>query len=341
MQEASTRISTTNFAYLILRVGSHLGYRGKRSGPLAMAMRKASREHGIHTWMSNVQAGMMADNTLRTFFVLNGQSAVDDLAHEIAESIIFATELFYGPLIEAGEDNLTLRLPLAACSTQRRNLKVRDLVEAAVAEQAIPTWRGILTGEIGNCKFIPDEYLAVGWVLSPYVRQNARIHDALSFYSASVRRFYPPPSIVEEACAVGIDLGRPNRSILASAEGAFQDAYKAIEAVIGDPPSADEKLAQRLESAGLHANEEVGLVNKRPLLTAIRELNRTRDQRAAHGSTPRRGLSVLEVLECQKCAQLVLQAALDHITRYKVIEHYFTWQSRHPHRKRQRAGING
>jgi hypothetical protein len=102
-----------------------------------------------------------------------------------------------------------------------------------------------------------------------------------------------------------------NRSILAEGETAFQNAYKAIESVVGDPPKDDIKFEKRLSKIGLLAAEKIGYKRKRTLLESIREFEIIRNKRVAHGSTPSRGLTVLEVLECQACAKHIIEAALD------------------------------
>ena len=52
---------------------------------------------------------------------------------------------------------------------------------------------------------------------------------------------YPSPSQIEEAINCDVPIAT-NRSILAEGETAFQNAYKAIESVVGDPPKNDTKF---------------------------------------------------------------------------------------------------
>jgi hypothetical protein len=91
-------------------------------------------------------------------------------------------------------------------------------------------------------------------------------------------------------------------------ENALQDNFKAVEAIIGDPPKNDEKFFGKIKSFGIDPNMIFGLEDK-PIHQVIRDMNDARDKKAAHGSTQNRAITVGELLVFQNCARfMVLQA---------------------------------
>jgi hypothetical protein len=102
-----------------------------------------------------------------------------------------------------------------------------------------------------------------------------------------------------------------NSRVQATWETALQNAFKAIEAIIGDPPKDDRKFDQLLRSIGLDPYEEVGFGENRSLREEIRFMNIARDKKAAHGSTLNRRLTVGEIHKYQACAGYVCQAAIE------------------------------
>jgi hypothetical protein len=108
-------------------------------------------------------------------------------------------------------------------------------------------------------------------------------------------------------------VNQPTRDELPRLEAAFQDAYKAIEAIVGDPSKDARKFQLQLSAAGLSRASEVGVFTKRQLSAAIRALNDTRDRRVAHGSSPRsNSIDLREVIDAQACAEFVLVRSLRH-----------------------------
>ena len=51
-----------------------------------------------------------------------------------------------------------------------------------------------------------------------------------------------------------------------------------------------------------------GLADK-PIYQVIRDMNDARDKKAAHGSTPNRNITEVELLEYQNCARLIVLGA--------------------------------
>jgi hypothetical protein len=94
-------------------------------------------------------------------------------------------------------------------------------------------------------------------------------------------------------------------------EDALQNAFKAIEAVMGDPPKNDRKFSDKLVAIGIDPLEQVGYEEKKPISTVIRAMNEARDKKSAHGSTRRRTIGQAELLDFQTCSREVVLAAIE------------------------------
>jgi hypothetical protein len=85
------------------------------------------------------------------------------------------------------------------------------------------------------------------------------------------------------------------------------DAYKAIEAIIGDPRKDNRRFRAQLEAAGLDPDVAVGHRTRRPLIDEIRAFNQIRDTRAGHGTRPRKTpITTEELAAVQQCASYVI-----------------------------------
>jgi hypothetical protein len=321
------------FAYLVLRAGPYNLPR-RANGPVEGGMKAASSALRIEAWTSSIEnrngEGIVGNS--RMFFALKDRVADDAAAHRIAESVILVFELFHGPLLVAHEVEVTLRLPFNACTPKRKILIQEDLVKAALGKKTTEIWSSMLSSEIMTCSFVSDVAFGLAWALTPKVLEFQWLHDALAFYSASIRRFFvwdvDIPNFFENDPILGA-----KRTELALAEGAFQDAYKSIEAVVGDPGNFGDRFLSRLEARGISHGELVGFENKRSVLETIRVLNEIRDKRSAHGGTPQRGISILDVSECQRCAEFVIQSSLDFISGGAIMDKWLNWYNANPPRE--------
>jgi hypothetical protein len=94
-------------------------------------------------------------------------------------------------------------------------------------------------------------------------------------------------------------------------EDALHNSFKAVEAIIGDPPKDDRRLSEKLKKIGINFDEPVGYRVKEPIGTVIRSMSAARDKKSAHGNTRHRSITPAELLEFQACAHLVVVAALE------------------------------
>jgi hypothetical protein len=157
---------------------------------------------------------------------------------------------------------------------------------------------------------IPDDVVALAIKAVPTLLRHPQIRLATAFFSHSQHDFYVYPGQLGEAIYDGDWF--PNRiTELARWESAYQNSYKSVEAIIGDPPRDTQRFRARLIEVGLDPDEEVGYRKKQSIATVIREMNRIRDSRAAHGSTSSRGIHLNQMVEFQECSRYIIQAILE------------------------------
>lgn len=143
---------------------------------------------------------------------------------------------------------------------------------------------------------------------------SAPLVSAILYYKASTAEFAFLGDGVGWAMS---DEGRePETRLLerTQMEQAFQNAYKAFEALVGGEPGRDDRrLRQRLRDMGVDPDAPIGpRSHPEPLLTVLRRVGETRDARAAHGgrtSAAARGISPFELMEAQFAVEdAILQA---------------------------------
>lgn len=109
---------------------------------------------------------------------------------------------------------------------------------------------------------------------------------------------------------------------LADREAGYWEAYKAIEAIVGDVSGRGQRFEARLAERGFNAKDVVEfreLATRGSLAAKIREMEEVRDRSAAHGSRPRarrgkhrsRPVTLRHLLEVSQLARwLILKSAL-------------------------------
>lgn len=173
-----------------------------------------------------------------------------------------------------------------------------------------------------ECIWVPEldealEMLPVS-VRSPYF-------EAVHFYRESIEHFYfYDPDIRmtladrERAPATQVERTR--------VEAAVWQAFKALEAIIGDPPKDERKFQNKLQSHGIDPDEQVGFqpcsvpesehgdTPLEAMSAKIRKMGACRDKRAAHGSRtgPDRTISYYELMDFQACSQVCVITAIRH-----------------------------
>ena len=106
----------------------------------------------------------------------------------------------------------------------------------------------------------------------------------------------------------------------ARVETAYQNAFKAIEAIIGEPPKDKGKLRMRLIEAGINPDENVGYnlygmkPGKETILKKLVDMHETRDKKAAHGKTKiPRAIGYCELKDKQALACYIVLGHIENI----------------------------
>ncbi len=151
--------------------------------------------------------------------------------------------------------------------------------------------------------------------------------EALHFYQESIRKF----------AFLGDDLTRvmhsdeqpQSQADRAAVESAFLEAFKAIEALAGEP-GREERLRKRLTNMGIDPDEPVGYTEKLPIIQRIGQVRDTRDTKAGHGHRPKSvsPITYRELMNAQALARSCLFMRLDHLGAF-VAEDSFVW----PHKR--------
>jgi len=235
----------------------------------------------------------------------------DAKAQRLAESLVHLLPLLNGPVIAPSDDPAVLRIPAGFLGRSRRVPWERFvfLEEAGFFEEQMIY---LIYGALQAFSEVRLEYLELAWRMAPIVYQHEGLFEALRLFHASCKEFCVAPR------ARGAILNAPPiaprlASEQSSLENALQNAFKAIEAVLGDPPKSDPKLESKMRSLGLDPKKKVGYGVKVPLRDAIRRMSTARDKKAAHGNTKSRILTEREMLEFSSCAKHVLQQVLEHV----------------------------
>ena len=233
----------------------------------------------------------------------------DAAAIRLGESFLYGLSLTGSASFMGYDDSLVLRIPDSMIAG-RDSLCVDELVdleEHRVREDRLVEFP--LTTLRKSCSTTSDRFEAA-WRIACITYQDPQLFEATRFLRRSHEMFFVYPGEIPEV------LSDPERAPLTGSdqtrfEDALQNAFKAIEVVIGDPSKNDNKFFQKLRQIGLDPHEVVGWSEKKPLYRVIREMNVARDKKAAHGSTKSRSISVMELLEFQSCSELVVWTALE------------------------------
>jgi len=243
----------------------------------------------------------------RIVFWFNDQRRDNENATLIAEGILLLVEVFGGPAFDLRDSHVAYPF-IVPKDMHMSNLDMSD--DAYSVKSLFDDSMSMLTEcMMGTGVYLGDRYVSVALKTLPILLQDKQVALAASFLSVAQHDFYVCRGRHKES----IDEGdwKPSRlSEMAYWESAFQNAYKAVEALIGDPPKCNDKFKAKLLAEGLDPDELGGYTEKRRLADVIRNMNDIRDKRAAHGATRTRGITLCEMIEYQQCARYVVQHAI-------------------------------
>jgi hypothetical protein len=231
----------------------------------------------------------------------------DSAAMRLAEAVAYGIALASGPLADAA-DPLVLRIP-DALIRGRRTVPLHALVALEESRPWPERTFPFPNARIAAVAKTVVEAHELGWRIASVTYQNATLFDATRFLHRSYEGFYVSPGGISEV--MYDDTPPATGAAQNNFEDALHSAFKAIEAVIGDPPKDDRRFFAKLATIGIAPTEEAGYVNKISIHKMIRRMNEARDKRSAHGSTRNRRISPAELLDFQTCAEVIVTAALE------------------------------
>jgi len=234
----------------------------------------------------------------------------DEDAERLGESFVYSMEFLWGP-IASWEDLpcCVFRIP-AEMIRESSYISLKMLGELDAKRQIEERTISFSYSELGAV-YVGEETVEAAWRMTPVVYQNEALLRALTFLGQSYHHFYVCPGDFNDVLDEP-DMKASTGRIQSEWENALQNAFKAIEAVIGDPPKDDRKFFHSLSSIGIDPADMVGYGEKTSIANAIRVMNAARDKKAAHGSLASRELTIGEVLNHQACAKYVVRAAVEY-----------------------------
>lgn len=262
----------------------------------------------IKTVVRRLDVGSGANSIGHYLFRFNRYKRGDVAATRLAEAYLYGISSVHGPMVE-DIPGLVLRVP----DSMVRDVTAVDIDALVDLEKSRPTEDRVLDfprSTLGAvCSTTADVHEAA-WRIAAVTFNNERLFEATRFLKRSYDNFYVYPGQIREV-AWDREAWPPTSSHQTHFEDALHNAFKAIEAVIGDPPRNERKFFERIRDIGIDPFEPVGYAERAPISTLIRTMNEARDKRSAHGSTRQRTIRPAELLKFQACADLVVLAAIE------------------------------
>jgi hypothetical protein len=208
----------------------------------------------------------------------------DDFAQDLVDTVMLSVAIKN----EMYLDDNPLAIPVESSLYKDGTIKIESLIGS----------RGINSQEyyaLGEGIGLPKEILDYIWQTVPVIFENQYITDAVSFYLESIKSTWICDEDIDEIRLDGFDMS-PSPFDKASIETSYQNAFKAIEAIIGEPPDDLVKLKNKLEQAGINPENLVGLYelnsNDKKLIEKIVDMQKIRNKKAAHGKTLKAGRNI-------------------------------------------------
>lgn len=310
---------STRVCYLVLHLGvpsnvvptpspEHLGG--------AESAEQAGQQLGIEIWPARVDATPDATRGHYSYlFRFPDWERDDHRATRFGEAMIYAISVLHGPFMDPTETSPVFRIPKQLAQDQA-HLHIDTLIQLERSRDPSDRITDFPSQALGSMTMVSDTKVDAAWRMVPALVQEDNLFRAARFLTASHAEFYVPPGGIAEVLAYP-DLTAQTGLEQNSFENALQNAFKAVEAIIGDPPKDDRKFFSKISAIGLDPNDPVGYATKQPLHKVIRDMNQARDKKSAHGSTPNRTIPAGELMEYQACARLVLWTAIETKQKHK------------------------
>jgi hypothetical protein len=172
--------------------------------------------------------------------------------------------------------------------------------------------------DIMGCVGFPSRAISQVWQLVPAILGDKAIMEAAHFYRESISLAWIADDDVFEIMGNNSDIPT-SLTERVRLQTAYLNAYKAIEAVMGEPPKDKRKLKAKLADIGVDPDEEVGyeLYGMTPgietVLDKLLAMQKMRDKVAAHAKTHARvPISYCELKDKQGFARHFLLTGIQH-----------------------------
>lgn len=302
-------------SYMILRVGFS-NYSRNQSQNHFVIGNKIAENLGVKLSSIIIENKEHPNSTfLRYLFRFPYFQRNDKLATHFVESFFLAISYAYGPFLDVFGEPLLFRIPRSLLK-DRKSIYSYELLQIEKARQWSERISEFPESTFGSYIDICDNCIADAWKLTPLLFNRQYIFNAFRFLKTSQDFFYVYPGQYDDIL-FGEDSSANNANEQSSLEHALQESFKAIEAIIGDPPRNDENFFAKLKSININPFETFGVENK-PIFQVIRDINTARDKKAAHGSTRNRTISTKELFIFQNCARYVISQACENLLGEKL-----------------------
>lgn len=170
---------------------------------------------------------------------------------------------------------------------------------------------------VSNCLTLRIDCLRNMFRLVPVLANNEKFLLSSGFLVISYRDFciLNTADVIEDPYFVP-----PTRFEKCDFENALHNAFKSIEAIIGEPPKKKSKLINKFINAGIDPNKKMktydpdnGEFREKTYFELLRKFRKLRDKNSAHGSTnyERRKITCLKLYEYQALAWNILWSAIE------------------------------
>lgn len=242
----------------------------------------------------------------RFIFYISDGIKNDNFAQTFADAVMSSLALVSGVTVE--DIPIAVGIPEDVIKKDRF-IRIKDLIgrDCIGSEMYF---------KVMNSTDVPSEVLDYAWHVVPAIVENESLMNGAHFYKESIGQVWVADDDVFEFMHDNSPIPTSHAE-KARVETAYQNAFKAIEAIIGEPPKDVRKLRRKLIQAGINPDEKVGYElfgmkpGKETVIKKVLDMQEIRDKMAAHGktSTPRT-IDYCEVKDKQSLASYLL---LTHI----------------------------
>lgn len=291
--------------YLLLRLGVPSDWHRPERKHLAIAM-EAGKAMG-----ATVRPIRLKESTDERYLFHLPDYARDDMrAIRLAESVLYGVTVASGSFMDPRDTAVIFRVPASMVIDESETLGYDKLVQL---NQDRMYEEGSAQFELSELVILPGNQVAPGWEIARVILHEYHLFRAARFLKTCIDDFpvspYDVPAILDDPERVaysGVSGVEQNKL-----ENSLENAFKTVEAILGDPPKDDRKLFAKIRSIGLESDMKVGYQAKVPLHKVIRDMSLARDKKAAHGSTSARTITVGQLLEFQVCARMIFLATIE------------------------------